>query len=247
MKYFNLILLLFSTITFSQDYKTLWSETVQEELDGKTETAYKKVQHIYSIAKKENNEEQIIKCFFYISKFRQTFDEKSQVTIIKQLKEEIAVAQPISKAILNYIYGKILLDFSNYHFYKIQKITTVQGELSPEITTWSQENFRNEIDKSFKNVFINKEILHQTPLYNFREILEIPAYVDGKNYSLFELLYNEVIKDYCLLLTSYNYKKDIPFTEDQINKLYAKTENFITVKDNTYTSLFNSFLTQITH
>lgn len=242
MKYLRLILLLVSSITFSQDYKTLWSETVQDELDGKTESAYKKTQHIYTLAKKQDNEEQIIKCFFYISKFRQTFDEKSQVTIIKQLREEIASAKPVSKAILNYVYGKILIDFSNYHFYKIQKITTIQGELSPEIATWSLDNFKTEINKSFTTALSNKEVLDQTPIANFREILEIPAYVDSKNYSLYELLFHEIIKEYSQLLLSYTYKNDLPFTTKQIEKLYSKMDTFITIKDNTYSVLFNSFL-----
>lgn len=242
MKYLRLILLLVSSITFSQDYKTLWSETVQDELDGKTESAYKKTQHIYTLAKKQDNEEQIIKCFFYISKFRQTFDEKSQVTIIKQLREEIATAKPVSKAILNYVYGKILIDFSNYHFYKIQKITTIQGELSPEIATWSLDNFKTEINKSFTTALSNKEVLDQTPIANFREILEIPAYVDNKNYSLYELLFHEIIKEYSQLLLSYTYKNDLPFTTKQIEKLYSKMDTFITIKDNTYSVLFNSFL-----
>lgn len=242
MKYFKIIILLFSTIAFSQDYKTLWSEAVQDELDGKTESAYKKTQNIYSLAKKQENEEQIIKCFFYISKFRQTFDEKSQVTIIKQLQEEIATAKPVSKAILNYVYGKILIDFSNYHFYKIQKITTIQGELSPEIATWSLDNFKTEINKSFTTALSNKEVLDQTPITNFREILEIPDYIDGKNYSLYELLFNEIIKEYSQLLLNYTYKNDLPFTAEQIEKLYSKSDTFITIKDSTYSVLFNSFL-----
>ena len=242
MKYFKIFLLLCSTIAFSQDYKTLWSETIQDELDGKTESAYKKVQNIYTLAKKQDNEEQIIKCFFYISKFRQTFDEKSQVTIIKQLREEIATAKPVAKAILNYVYGKILMDFSSYHYYNIQKISTVQGVLSPEIATWSLDNFTNEINKTFTEVFANKELLHQTPINNYREILEIPAYVDGKNYTLYELLCNEITKEYSQRLSHYTYRKDLPFTAEQIEKLYSQTNLFVTVKDNTYTISFQNFL-----
>lgn len=242
MKYLKLIILLFSTVAFSQDYKALWSETVQDELNGKTESAYNKSQNIYALAKKENNEEQIIKCFFYVSKFRQTFDEKAQASIISSLREEIAVAKPTSKAILNYIYGEILSDFLNYHFYKIKSITTVQGSPSAEITTWSINDFINEITKSFNEAFVNSELLQQTSISSFKEILEIPVYVDGKNYSLHELLHNEISNRYIKFLSNYNFKNDLPFTNEQVEKLYTKTPEFIKVKDNSYSLLFQSYL-----
>lgn len=242
MKYFKLFFLLFSSLAFSQDYKSFWSETVQDELDGKTESAYKKVQNIYALAKKENNEEQIIKCFFYTSKFRQVFDEKSQANIINQLREEIANAKPSSKAILNYIYGKILSDFLNYHYYKIKNITTVQGNSSTEITNWSIQNFNNEINKSFNDVFIDIELLDKTPITNFKEILEIPSFVDGKNYSLYELLHNEITKEFIKLISDYNFRNNLPNTETQINKLYSKTPDFVKIKDDSFSQMFQSFL-----
>ncbi|OWP74884.1 alpha-2-macroglobulin family protein [Flavobacterium oreochromis] len=245
MKYFKIILLLFSTIAFSQDYKTLWSETIQDELDGKKESAYKKVQNIYSLAKRENNEVQIIKCFFYTSKFRQTFDEKSQENIISDLKEEITKAQPISKAILNFIYGDILTDFLNYYFYKIQQNTPTQNTANAIISTWSTVDFTNEINKCFQESVSNASLLYQTPIADYKEILEIPAYVDGKNYSLYELLHNEISKNYIQIFNNYQLKKDLPFTADQTEKLYTNTTQFTKVSDATYSSLFNSFLKQL--
>ena len=246
MKYFKiLLLLLLCATTYSQDYKTLWSTAIQNELDGKTETAYKNAQEIYGFAKKENNEEQIIKCFFYISKFRQVFEEKAPENIISNLREEIKTAKPTSKAILNYIYGTILEDYYNYNSYKINAITAVKYNPSADVYTWSKENFKNEIAKSFQEVFTNIKKLNQIPIDNFKEILEIPSFVDGKNYSLYELLFQEISKQYIKLINNRELNEKFFTKNEELKKFYASTNDFLSIKNNTYPIEFISFITTL--
>lgn len=233
-----LFLLFFSFSIHAQDYKKLWSEAIQEELDGKTESAYQKVQNIYAFAKKSDNEVQIIKCFFYQSKFRQVLEEKWQDTIISDIKNEIATSKPISKAILNYLYGKILLDYANYNRYDLQKTTPSKGELPPNIAIWSLEDFRNEIGASFQKVYANKALLAETPITAYKEIIEIPSFLDGKNYSLLEFLHTEIVKDYRKIVADQWDNINTPLHLEQIEKLYTKTENFINLKETNYPSYF---------
>ena len=104
-----LFLLLFvsSFSSFSQ-YDDKWKEVYDYELNGKIKSAEEKVQEIYKKAKRKKDEVQIVKCFFYLSKFEQVFDENAQKTIITNLQDEIRTAKPVSKALLNYIYATIL-------------------------------------------------------------------------------------------------------------------------------------------
>ena len=90
-----------------------WKEVYKLELDGKIQSAQKEVQEIYKKAKRQKEEVQIIKCFFYVSKFEQVLNEKAQSTIISTIKEEIKEAKPASKALLNYIYATLLQNYYN--------------------------------------------------------------------------------------------------------------------------------------
>ena len=101
------LLFISSFSSFSQ-YDDKWKEVYNYELDGKIKSAEEKVQEIYKKAKRKKDEVQIVKCFFYLSKFEQVFDEKAQTTIVTNLQDEIRTAQPVSKALLNYIYATIL-------------------------------------------------------------------------------------------------------------------------------------------
>ncbi|PKP17608.1 MAG: hypothetical protein CVU07_03735, partial [Bacteroidetes bacterium HGW-Bacteroidetes-23] len=100
----TLCFFLILSFSFAQNFDEQWKEVYRYELDGKIQSAQKEVQDIYKKAKKKNDEMQIVKCFFYLSKFEQVFDEKAQSTIISNLQKEIKSAEPVSKALLNYVY-----------------------------------------------------------------------------------------------------------------------------------------------
>ena len=107
MKKICYLLLLFSTTLFAQDYDKDWQKVIQFENQGKLKSATAIVNKIHTKAISEKNEVQIIKCFFYESKYLQVVDENAQTKIILNLKKEINQASIPSKAILNLIYGKI--------------------------------------------------------------------------------------------------------------------------------------------
>lgn len=107
-KVYLVFLILCLNFGYSQDYSDQWKKVYKYELDGQIQSAQKEVQGIYKKAKRKKNEAEIVKCFFYLSKFEQVFDEKAQTTIIQNLKQEIKEAKPVSKALLNYIYCLVL-------------------------------------------------------------------------------------------------------------------------------------------
>ena len=109
MKYFfTIILLAFFSIGFAQDYKQQWKEVIQFELDGKTKSAHEAVDRIYKKAKKQKLEDQIIRCFFYQSKFIQVSDENAQSIILNNLTQEIIHSKGTVKSLLSFIYASIL-------------------------------------------------------------------------------------------------------------------------------------------
>ena len=168
-----LFLLLFvsSFSTFSQ-YDDKWKEVYKYELDGKIESAQEKVQEIYKKAKRKNDEVQIIKCFFYLSKFEQVFDEKAQTTIINNLQKEIKEAKPVSKSVLQYVYITILEEYYQRNNYNINKRTNLENQKNKDFLTWTEADFNAQIEKNYDNLLSNENELRNTSIEKIKEIFK---------------------------------------------------------------------------
>src|SRR5690606_41196786 len=90
MRYFLFTLVAFLCFStgFAQNYDKLWNKVYGYELDGKTLSASKEVDKIYSRAKKNKNEEQIIKAFLYQSKFILALEHDVQTKVLQNLKSK---------------------------------------------------------------------------------------------------------------------------------------------------------------
>ena len=191
-----LFLLLTLSIGFAQDFKNEWREVIQLELDGKVESASKMVDKIYKKAKRKNSEDQIIKCFFYQSKFLQVQEENYQTLVIQNLNRKIATSKGTQKALLNYIYIKILEEYYQSNRYVINQRTDLQKNNSIDFKTWTLADFRNKIKTNYASLLLDENELHATNMAEFSSIFEITPYVDSKNLSVYAFLKEKVLTYY---------------------------------------------------
>ncbi len=115
--------LLISTSFYAQNYEKNWNKVIENENNGKIKSANAIVAKIHKKATGDKNEVQIIKCFFYESKYLQVVDENAQSKIINNLKAEINRASVPSKAILNLVYAKFLSDYQKQNSYLVYSRT----------------------------------------------------------------------------------------------------------------------------
>lgn len=228
-KLLTLCFLFILTFSFGQHFDNQWKEVYKYELDGKIQSAQKEVQEIYKKAKKKKDEVQIIKCFFYLSKFEQVFDEKAQSTIISNLRNEIKDAEPVSKALLNYIYATILQNYYNQYSYDISRRTNLSKQKSNDFLTWTSIDFVSEIEKAMDNSLQNEEKLRVTTIESLREIIEISPSTDAKNYNLYDFLVEKSITHFKPKVNSRELKNQKTET-DLFENLYAESKKFITYK-----------------
>lgn len=225
----TLCFFLILSFSFAQNFDEQWKEVYKFELDGKIQSAQKEVQEIYRNAKKKKDEIQIIKCFFYLSKFELVFDEKAQSSIISNLKNEIKEAQPASKALLNYIYAAILQNYFNHNSYTISRRTDLNLQRSEDFLTWSSADFLSEIEIAYINSLKNEKELRKIQIVSYKEIFEVPSSTDAKNYSLYDFLVDKYLNFY----TS-NFKywvNDNKINQSNLLKtLYKNTDEFINLK-----------------
>lgn len=196
-----LLLLVSSSVTYSQNYEKSWEKVIHYEIVGKTKSANRQVESIYKKASLEKNEVQIIKCFFYKSKYLQTLEEDSQFKIIKNLEQEIKKASIPSKAILNLVYANCLKTYINNNSYKFYRRTKLDSNEKGNFLTWTISDFNTQIEILYAESISNESVLNNTPLKKYEEIFDFFNKPIDEN----KTLYNYLIKENIEYLTSKTY------------------------------------------
>ncbi len=209
-----LFLLFISSTIFSQQFNSKWEKVVAFENEGKTKSAFEIVEAIYKKAKSNNNEEQLIKCFFYKSKYLQTFDEKAHQKIITNLKTEIESVSKPSKAILNLIYADILTAYFNDAKNKIYNRTQLETINEDDFSTWTQNDFLSQIEKRYAKTLVDESDLKAIPISKYESIFDYYQPIDSDKISLLDFLI----------------QKNIDYKVSQINKWELNRDDFKTVE-----------------
>ena len=132
------------------------------------------------------NEVQIIKCFFYESKYLQVVHENAQTKIINNLKAEINRTSIPSKAILNLVYAKCLSDYQRQSSYLIYSRTNTSS-LDEDFLTWTNEDFISKINTSFENTIKDESILKAISLIEYEGLFDFLALEKFKKERLFDI------------------------------------------------------------
>lgn len=196
-----LSLLLISLTSTAQDYEKSWTKIINYENEGKIKSANKEVEKIYRKASSNKNEAQIIKCFFYNSKYIQTLEEDSQYKIITNLQREINHVSIPSKAILNLVYAKCLKSFHQNNYSKLSKRTQLDSLTVGTFLTWNNKDFVNEINSLYEKTIENETLLKATPLSNYEPIIDYLNKEKLHESTVYDYLASEYIE---YLKTKYN-------------------------------------------
>ncbi|TAF09773.1 MAG: hypothetical protein EAZ75_07570 [Flavobacteriia bacterium] len=226
MRKILLLILLVNSFNLYSQYDDKWKEVYRYELDGKVKSAQEKVQEIYKKAKRKNDETQIIKCFFYLSKFEQVFDEKAQSTIINNLQKEINEAKPVSKAVLQYVYIIIIDEYYQRNNYNFNKRTNLENQKNKDFLTWTEADFNAQIEKNYDNLLSNENELRNTSIEKIKEIFDISSSVDIKNFSVYDFLAQKKGDHLKSTITSWKQKKSIDF-KSEIEIFYENPDSFV--------------------
>lgn len=192
MKNIFLILILFSTSIFGQNYDKNWLKVIEYENEGKIKSANEIVSKIHQKASRDKNEVQIIKCFFYESKYLQVLDEDAQTKIINNLKTEISKASILSKAILNFVYAKCLNDYQKQNYYLLFNRTNTVS-FDDQFLTWTSKDISEQINRALEKTLLDEAILKQTSLSNYLLIFDYNDEDKTKKDNLFNYLLKENI------------------------------------------------------
>jgi TonB-dependent SusC/RagA subfamily outer membrane receptor len=201
MKNIVFVFLLLSTMLFAQQTDKKWSKVIAYENDGKIKSANEVVAKIYKKAIATKDEVQMIKCFFYQSKYLQVVEENAKIQILKNLKTDIARVSIPSKAILHLIYAKCLSQYTPYEYataltdIAAATIDTLAVDSTAIASTDTPIDFTSETEllATYEKTLENEALLKATPLSNYQAIFDFLTLEKLKNQNLYQYLLKENI------------------------------------------------------
>ncbi|WP_418262093.1 MG2 domain-containing protein [Flavobacterium faecale] len=226
MKKIILVFLFIFNSLLGQNFDKKWDAVVALEKEGKIKSADAIVDGIYQKAASKNNEPEIIKTFFYKSKYLQTLEEDAQSKIIANLKTEIDNASTPAKAILNLIYAKCLNEYYNNNRYRRTTNTKTNTQVS-SFLTWSNSTLEKQIELAFNKSIANETSLKKINLNDYKILFDFTPSQENKNNSLFNFLLKENIAFYKSKINTYqfdsekfeNYTKELLGSANEFTKL----------------------------
>ena len=214
---------MFSITLFAQQTDKKWDNVIDFENEGKIKSANEIVDKIYKKAVSRKDEVQMIKCFFYQSKYLQVLDENAQTKILNNLKTDIDRVSTPSKAILNLVYAKCLTDYYARKEYQIRNRTNTVS-LNEDFLTWTEKDFTDKIKTSLKQTLENESVLKSTPLTKYESIFDYSTIEKFKTQNLYEYLLKENITLYSQKVHQWEiHKKEFDSYKKQ---LLGKSSNF---------------------
>jgi CRISPR/Cas system endoribonuclease Cas6 (RAMP superfamily) len=104
-------------------------------------SALQEVKKIYALAKKDNQDAQLIKAALYMTSLQQETREENEVAGITSMEKEAAVAKPVPAAIMRSLLAGMYWQYYQQNRWKLYSRTATINYNKTDITTWSPEDF----------------------------------------------------------------------------------------------------------
>ena len=154
------------------DYRTSWKKIDSLiHKKGLTESALAELNKLYTLAKKEKNEPQIIKALLYRMNLQQMKEEDATQKIIAELESEIAAASEPSRSILASIAAEYYWMYYQRHRWQLYDRTETINYSKTDLATWGIADFHQKISELFLQSLNNEKILQQTKLEPYDAII----------------------------------------------------------------------------
>ncbi|WP_299257973.1 alpha-2-macroglobulin family protein [uncultured Aquimarina sp.] len=212
-QYYILSFLIFLSFTINGQYKydKLWAKVENLEIEGKTRSASKQIDQISGLAKRENNQSQIIKSFLYKAKYTLLLEEDASIHVYQMLLSEVKNTSFPTKNILESILAKSLEGYLDSNAYKIRKrTTTIDTIISTDYRTWDVKTLNKQIHTHFQNSLKQSTELVKIRDTVFSEILKFGDNDQKYRNTLYDILANRAISFYST--QNYYYSKKDNFS-----------------------------------
>jgi len=179
--------------TYNNSYEIAWKK-VDELINqkGLTESALSEVKKIYSKAKKEKQDAQLIKALIYQAGLQQQKEEDAEIKGIAELEKEISTAAEPARSILYSILANQYWQYLQQNRWKFYNRTATVQFKKDDIATWGIEDFHRIISNAYQNSVKQSAILKRTRLEKFKPLI-IKGNVRYLRPTLYDLLCHKAL------------------------------------------------------
>jgi len=155
-----------------KNYDAEWKK-VQGFMDKNLpKSALTEVKNIYTLAKKEKQDAQIIKSLLFISNLQQETREENEAFSVAEIEKELAESKEPAASILNSLLAGMYWQYFQNNRWKLYDRTQTSSFKKEDIATWGVEDFHSRITSLYLASIANEKILQQTELKPFDALIE---------------------------------------------------------------------------
>ncbi len=220
---FLLVLVSWQTRPVKQHYNTLWKKAEQYAAKDLPRSALQTVQQIYTQAKAEGNELQVIKSLLFRISLQSKFQEAYQLKSIRLFEKEKQTAAGVEKPLVNSLLGQLYQGYFESHREEILNRVSAANDTS--LQTMGAKVWEKKIRDAYLASVASPSETERVPLKDFSDILQ---HTDSLSYvfwpSLYDLLAYRAI-GYFSRNTNVFWRRTFGFKAD--TTLLAPAEEFI--------------------
>jgi len=162
---------IFNTMQAQGSYGDLWKKVDELVKKDRAQTALAEVKVIYSRAKREGADAQLIRSLVYITGLQEELREENGVASIEEIKKEIASAKEPARSILQSMLGGLYWQYLQNNRWKFYNRTTTVNFDDKDVSTYSLEDLHRHITAAFLASIKNESLLKTIPVSRYDAII----------------------------------------------------------------------------
>ena len=173
-------------------YEAQWKKVEAFGKKNLPKSAFEEVKKIYALAKKENQDAQVIKALIYMTGLQSQNRENNEMLSIREIEAEIITSKQPVTAILKNILAEVYWNYFQEHRWQLYSRTKTYNYQKYDITSWDAEDFHKKISELYLQSLQNEKLLQQTKVETFDAIV-IKGNTRNLRPTLFDLLAHRAI------------------------------------------------------
>lgn len=153
--------------TFTADWKKVDSLVAK----GLSQSALTRVNLIYTRARQEKNEPQIIKALIYRLRLQEENKDDGDTKAITDLEKELPDAQQPARSILQSLLADLYWNYLQLHRRQLSDRTQTEGSQKDSIDTWTIDDLHNRIATLYLASIRDEKLLKDTKLETYEPII----------------------------------------------------------------------------
>lgn len=161
-----------------KNYEKEWKYVDQLIIKKKLpQTALAEVKKIYTLAKKEKQDAQIIKALVFLSVLQQELREENETLSIKEFEKEIATTSQPARSLLYSLLADLYWSYYNNNLRWSSRNRTATDQFKKDdIATWDARDFHNKVSELFLASIKEEKLLQQTSFQKYNSIIATYGY-----------------------------------------------------------------------